>query len=175
MRQNRSNRLVYEPLGVEHVLPLYDSLADARVYEHIGGITPTTEALALEFARRAAGPPPNRPDERWVNLAVALATAAPTTVYIGRLEATLYDTWGEVAYLFGPTYWGRGYATEAMTWFHNMLASLDIQELCAAVAPSDVRSLALLRRLGYREIPAGNDRVLGSCGPGDICLRRELK
>ena len=174
MSQNRSDRLVYEPLGVEHVLPLYDSLADARVYAHIGGIMPTSEALTLEFARRAAGPPPNRPDERWVNLAVALATAAPTTVYIGRLEATLHDTWGEVAYLFGPAYWGRGYATEAMTWFHNRLAALGTRELWAAVAPSNVRSLALLHRLEYREVSATTP-VLIAHDPDDVCLHRELE
>ncbi len=176
MIPSRSDHLVYEPLGAEHVLPLHASLADARVYEYIGARSPTVESLTVEFARRAAGPPPGRSGEQWVNLAVALASAVgtPTDVFIGRLEATLHGTWGEVAYLFGPAYWGRGYATEAMTWFHGMLIELGTRELWAAVAPSNVRSLALLRRLGYREVSASAS-ILVSHDPGDVCLRRKFE
>jgi RimJ/RimL family protein N-acetyltransferase len=81
------------------------------------------------------------------------------------------EVWGEVAYLFGADWWGAGYATEAMTWFHTELAARGARTLWAAVAPGNARSLALLARLGYARVDAAAEPRLGSYDPGDVCLR----
>lgn len=171
----RSARLVYEPLGPQHAPGLFVALGDPRVWEHLPGtrLPGTVEDLASSFARRAAGPLVGRAGERWVNYAVALVEEAANP--IGRIEATLHCTvdgaWGETAYLFSPACWGRGLAAEAMTWLHGELATRGVKELWVAVAPANTRSLALARRLGYREAPSGEARSLGSFDPGDTCLK----
>ena len=55
-------------------------------------------------------------------------TTAPTLAagspIVGRVEATLYDGRpgeAEVAYVFGPRWWGRGLATEATRWMLDHL------------------------------------------------------
>lgn len=173
----RSARLVYEPLGPQHAPGLFVALGDPRVWEHLPGVKPvrTVEELARTFARRAAGPPAEREGEAWVNYSVALAD--DPRVPIGRIEATIHasdvGSWGETAYLFNPSCWGRGLAAEAMSWLHAELASRGVRELWVAIAPTNARSLALARRLGYREASSPGLRPLGSFDPGDVCLKLE--
>jgi RimJ/RimL family protein N-acetyltransferase len=171
----RSARLVYERLGAAHAAALHPVLADARVYAHLGDPPPSATALAVEFAHRAAGPPTGRAGERCVDLAVALAPPGPAPVYIGRIEATVYGDWGEVAYLFGAAHWERGYATEAVAWLHGLLGAEGVRALWAAVTPANARSLALLGRLGYRPVPVVEAPGIGSYDAGDVVLRRSLR
>jgi RimJ/RimL family protein N-acetyltransferase len=178
----RSSRLVFEPLAVEHAVPLHAALADPRVYAHLGEAPPSLADVTADFAQRATGTL-GRPELRWVNVAVALASSSGAVpdhrVYLGRLEAVLYPdggdgVWGEIAYLFGAPYWGQGYATEALAWLHAHLAAVAAQVLWAAVAPGNRASLALLDRLGYRVVPPHEAPALGSYDAGDVCLRRRL-
>ena len=136
-----------------HAAGLHAALDDPRVGEHIGGPDVTTvEALEERIEWLQSGPDPPRRDERWINLAVLLDGTV-----IGRLEATAHDDWAEIAYVFGPRWWGRGYATEAVTWF---VEELPQPELWAAVHPANERSWRLLERVGFRR--AGAERT----GPG---------
>lgn len=87
---------------------------------------------------------------------------------VGRIEATCYGRWAEIAYVFGPTYWGHGYATEASRWLLGYLsAALAIDEVWAAAHPENARSHRLLIRLGFRSVPKP-ERLLGSYDPGDL-------
>ena len=125
--------------------------------------------MTSTFARMAAGPPASRTSERWVNFAVRLSS---TEDYIGRVEATCYGTWGEVAYVFGAAWWGKGFAGEAMRWFQPYLTRTHgITEFWAAVGPGNARSVALLARLGYQAAALDATRVLASYEPGDLCFR----
>ncbi|HEX4459559.1 MAG TPA: GNAT family N-acetyltransferase, partial [Polyangia bacterium] len=135
-----SSRLAYEPLGAEHAAALFEPLSDARVWRYIGSPDSTSvEELAAEFARRAAGPSPEHGAERWVNYAVRIIDGS---VYCGRLEATVHGTWAEIAYLFGPAFWGHGFASEAVGWLCEQLRRrFGVSELWAAVRPDNERSL----------------------------------
>ena len=161
---------MYEPLAAAHAVALFPALGDPRVTEHIGGVPRTQEEMTSAFARMAAGPPASRTSERWVNFAVRLAFSED---YIGRIEATCYGTWAEVAYVFGAAWWGKGYACEAMRWFQGYLMSTyGIAEFWAAVGPGNARSVALLARLDYRAAAVDATRALASYEPGDLCFRR---
>lgn len=161
-----SARLEFEPLRADHAAGLFESLSDPRVHEHLGQRPPATVAeLALQFARKLAGPPPHLARERWINHVVRLRTCA---TLIGRLEATVVESRAEVAYLLGPQHWGQGYALEAMLAFQVHLAqSWGVREFWATTSPHNARSISLLRRLAYTEASAPHPS-LGSYDSGDL-------
>lgn len=158
-----TDRLRYEPLGHTHADALVDALTDPLVGEYIGGPDVTTvAALHTRIDRLAQGPA--APDERWWNF---VALRSLDGVLVGRLEATLYGDWAEIAYVFAPRHWGNGYATEGTRWLIGHLAAEGITELWAAVLPQNTRSIDLLLRVGFerRERPA---RPLASFDDGDV-------
>lgn len=161
-----SLRLTFEKLSVEHAEGLYQALCNWPTYEHLGEGPPQhVSELAARFSRMAAGPPPDRVDERWINYAVRLRADGSL---IGRLEATLVGCRAEVAYVFGPKTWGQGFATEAMSAFQCHLHQTEgVAEFWATAIPQNARSIRLLQRLGYTQI--SNDwPPLLSYGAGDL-------
>ena len=57
----------------------------------------------------------------------------------------------ELGYAFGQDYWGRGYATEAcQAIVRHAFSTLSLRRLVNSVRREDLRSLRLLRRLGFR-------------------------
>lgn len=157
-------RLVIEPLAHHHAAGLHAALDHPDVGLHIGGPDVTTlAALHARIDHLAAGPAAPRPHERWHNFAVRLA--ANRTI-IGRLEATTYARWGEIAYVFGPPWWGHGLASEATRWLADHLAGLGIPELWASVEPDNERSQRLLTRVGFTRTDEP-ERLLAAFLPGD--------
>ena len=161
-------RLLFEPLRPDHAAGLFEPLSDPRVWEYIGENPLTTvTALAAEYDRMASGPPSDRANEYWLNYAVR--SKADGTL-LGTLQATIIERWAEVAYLFGPESWGHGYANEAMSAFQDHLRqSWRVDEFWAATSPRNVRSIRLLRRLGYSEL-CDSWPMLLSYEPGDLAF-----
>jgi RimJ/RimL family protein N-acetyltransferase len=167
-----SERLRFEPLSPAHASVLSEALLDPAVYAFIGGRHPTTtEDLTSQFEHFVKGPPANRSAERWWNVAVF---SADGNHGLGRLEATIIENRAEIAYLFGPKYWGKGYALEALRWFQNRLAEeCAVSKFWATVLPGNERSVRLLQRLGYARV-AGDWPDLGSYAEGDLLFCRQL-
>jgi RimJ/RimL family protein N-acetyltransferase len=164
-----SDRLRYEPIRRSHATEFEPILCDPRVYRFIEGGCPTPAHLQESFIRKEVGAPPERSNERWLDYAVRLAESG---LAIGRIEATVLDKRAEVAYLFGPDYWGRGYATESLKWLHELInTTFDIQEFWATVMPGNIHSMRLLERCGYLEAPAETWPRLTSYDPGDRVFR----
>lgn len=167
----RTARLAIEVLSQEHVDGLFAALDDDRVGRYIGGPDVTTvDALRARIELLAAGAPAES-GETWLNWAVRLADAERPV--IGRIEATLHDGIAEIAYVFGPAWWGRGYATEATTWLVDVLAARhDVASLWATVDPANTSSTRLLERLGFRRVEAPTPSLL-SYDPGDDVFTRD--
>lgn len=162
-----TRRLAIEPLTISHAEDLHAALDDPAVARYLLHPDVTTMgALRGRIEQLAAGPPPERPGERWWNFAVRLA--AERTI-IGRLEATTYGDWGEIAYVFGPRWWGLGYATEATRWLIDHLVAHAVTELWAAVHPANEPSKRLLARLGFRAVVEPS-RPVASFDPGDTAF-----
>ena len=162
---SETTRLRYEPIRQHHAAELQHALCDPRVYAFIAAPCPTPTELHASFARKEAGAPAKRSNERWLDYAVRLAETGEA---IGRLEATVIGQRAEVAYLFGPAFWGRGYATEGVVWLHELLnSSLGVTEFWATVTPGNIRSIRLVQRTGYREALADTWPHLTSYDPGD--------
>jgi RimJ/RimL family protein N-acetyltransferase len=157
-------RLTIEPLGPSHVIGLHAALDHPDVGRFIGGPDVTTpEALLARIAHVTAGPSSPRAHERWWNFAVMLR--ADHTI-IGRLEATTYGDWGEIAYVFGPRWWGQGLASESTRWLVRHLVERGIDELWAAVDPDNAPSQRMLSRIGFARADEP-ERPLGSFAGGD--------
>jgi RimJ/RimL family protein N-acetyltransferase len=169
---NITDRLSFEPLNADHADELFPILTTPTVLAFIDPTaTPTIAQMRLEYTACARGPiKPIMPIERWFNMAIRLK-AAPTPL-IGRLEATGYGTWGEIAYLLGEAWWGKGLAFEAMSWWHDYLGTITPETTWwATVHPDNQRSIRLLIRLGYREVDASDRPELQSYDLGDRCFR----
>jgi RimJ/RimL family protein N-acetyltransferase len=128
------------------------------------------DSAACGLARALAGAP--QPGEVWLNF---LVRSAGTGRVLGRLEATLHHGIAEVAFLFDPDAWGRGYATEALLWLHERLQCEEAAptSFWATTVPGNKRCQALLERCGYRRVPQGWPETLLSWDDGDLVYRRE--
>jgi RimJ/RimL family protein N-acetyltransferase len=160
----RTNRLTIEPLALAHSDALHQALDDPRVGEYIGGPDVTTSDATrrrIEFVIRGA---PAESGQMWCNWAVLLHDTV-----IGRLEATLHDDIAEIAYVFGPRWWGQGRATEATSWMVDMLEA-HVAACWATVTPPNTASARLLRRIGFEE--AEPAVVLLSYDDGDLTFRK---
>ncbi len=157
-------RLQIEQLRKEHLSELADHLRQSAVYEHIGG-TPSLEDFILDRERALQGPGQSAPSEHWLNF---LVRERETNQMLGRLEATLHHSIAEVAFLFSPTCWGRGFAHEALAWMHNHIQQLyGIASFWATTVPENTRCQSLLCRSGYTQVRAGVP-VLYSYEAGDL-------
>lgn len=161
-------RLALEPLRHEHADALVAVIGDPLVGRYLGGPDVTTIAAMHErIDQLHAGPGPDWPDERWWNFVVRRLDDGAV---IGRVEGTTYGEWGELAYIFGPSSWGHGFASEATLWLIEFLHGLGAEELWAAVHPENVRSVRLLQRLGFTAMDAPG-RPIGSFDDGDLVFR----
>lgn len=73
---------------------------------------------------------------------------------VGNVSSFPVDGTREVSYWIGRPYWGRGYATGALT---ALLAEVTVRPLRARAAKDNAASLAVLRRCGFRI--CGEDRA----------------
>ena len=109
---------------------------------------------------------------RWWNVGVF---AADSHAGLGQLQATIYDNWAEIAYVFGSKHWGQGLAQESMRWFHERLREDGAAgTLWATVAPENEPSVRLLTRLGYAPVADGWPE-LGSYDEGDLVFCRSCR
>ncbi len=162
-------RLCFEPLSVGHVPELGPVLLNEAVYEHIGGNPPSFEDFELGIRRVLAGPKVSCDGQVWINYIVR---HSHTGTMLGRLEATVHDGIGEVAFLFGKEHWRQGFATEGLLWLNELLlARSDCRELWATTVPANHRSQALLGRCGYWPSTQMPSTSLLSYDDGDLVFR----
>lgn len=169
-----SKNLHFEPLTAAHAEDLFSVLTTPSVLAFIDptGNPPTLEELRAEYAACASGPVNLiMPAEQWFNMVIHLKPHSSKA--IGRLEATSYGEWGELAYLLGEAWWGKGLAFEAMNWWHDYLAmAVPETHWWATVHPDNQRSIRLLTRLDYEEVDSSRRPKLQSYDLGDRCFVR---
>jgi RimJ/RimL family protein N-acetyltransferase len=160
------DRLIYEPLRRSHTDELAAVLLNQQVYSYISERPPTADEYRKRVEHILRGPPASKPGLSFENYAVRLA---PTGEVIGTLEATTHDALVEVAFLFGPQHWGKGYATEGLSWFSALLLGRSATTgLWATTHPRNVRSVTLLDRCGYTQVEPRQAPRLLSYEEGDL-------
>ena len=147
----QTQRLVLEPLTVEHADELLAPLADPRLYEHVPQDPPESidklrERLVFLSARRSPVG-----DQLWLNWVMRDRHEGQCC---GRVQATVTtDARAWIAYEVFPERWGRGLATEACArMIEWLIDTLGVQQFAAEVDSLNGASLRLLDRLGFQRV-----------------------
>ncbi len=141
-----TERLVLDPLRVEHAGQMLAGLRDSALYEHIGEAPPESlAALERRYSKLAAGAP--NKDEVWLNWIVQLRPVGPACGYV---QATVRSDTAMVAYVLFRQYWGRGIAAEAVrAMLDELERTFGVRTATATVDPRNGRSVKLLTKLGF--------------------------
>jgi len=152
-----SLRVRLDPLRVELARPMFDVLADERIYEFISERPPkSVEHLEARYEILATRLSPDATC-RWLNWCVF---SIKDRRYVGYVQATVpvQGDSAEIAYVFSPLFWGQGFAFNAVAVMLSMLArDYGCKHFIAHTEMTNLRSVSLLRRLGFiRESAAGD-------------------
>lgn len=165
-----NSRLHIEPLRAEHLTELATQLRLPEVYQHIGEL-PSLADFILDREIALQGPSTDASSERWLDY---LVRDRKSNQMLGRLEATLHDSLAEIAFMFSPRYWGKGYASEALAWLHVQLReTYGIRSVWATTVAQNTRCLHLLQRAGYQQVRS-KFPVLYSYDEGDLVFRLSM-
>lgn len=160
-----TDRLIFEKLDIRHTHEL-TSLTDPKVKIHLGSDFPKDLAeLEIQLRELTEASQKEGTEHRFVNIAVRIS---PSKQCIGRLEAFLKGAEAEIAYLFIPQSWGKGYASEACNWLVDYLEHCGINTVWACITPTNNRSIALCTRLGFAPTDTYQRERLASYDAGDL-------
>ncbi len=152
MKKLITERLRLEPVCEGHAPEMFPVLADPALYTCLAAKPPkSVEELAERYARQAQGGSPDG-KQRWLNW--ILRSVNDGDACAGFVQATLHtETTGDLGYILGTAFWGRGLALEACEAAITALLALPgLTTLFATVDRRNVRSLALLARLGFQRV-----------------------
>ncbi len=155
-----SDRLVLEPLRVEHAAELAALLDDTRLHEFTGGEPASLDELTSRFERQVTGRSADGA-QQWFNWALRRRDDSRVAGYV---QATVVDDTAEVAWVVGSVYQGQGLAREAAAAMTDWLAAHGVRRLVAHVHPDHAASLAVARGLGLQatgELIDGEQRWAG--------------
>lgn len=151
-----TERLVLEPLAVEHAGEMAVVLADPGLHEFIGGAPLDVAELGARYERLVAGSP--EPGVRWLNWVVRLRAKG---CLVGTVQATVTDV-AEISWVVGTPWQGRGIASEAA---RALVAWLGGRTVIAHIHPDNLASAAVARAAGLSPTDRFHD--------GEVMWRRE--
>ncbi|NOK61994.1 MAG: hypothetical protein GFH27_549289n312 [Chloroflexi bacterium AL-W] len=143
-----TERLRIEPLTEKHAHHLFPIMSDDRIYDYVDEEAISSETQLTQRYKSLAKGAPKESNEMWLNWAVKLKLQEQ---YIGTLQATVYATRrAEIAYMFAPEFWGKGYATEATVRLCEYLfKEIGTVEIGILVDVHNIASIKLAEKLGF--------------------------
>lgn len=156
-----TDRLILEPLRVDHADEMAPALDDVRLHAYIGGRPATRGELRSRYAAQVVGHSPDG-QQGWLNWIVR---HRPTGAAVGTLQATLTRDGdrgvAELAWVIAVAHQRRGYALEAAVAVSGWLRARATGTLIAHIHPEHLASIAIAERLGMHatgEIVDGETR-----------------
>lgn len=148
-----TERLILREWRDEDLEPFAAMNADPEVMEHFVSVLPRAESDAAAARIRMS-----QSERGFCPWAVELAGVAPFIGFIGlmvpRFDAPFMPR-VEVGWRLARAYWSRGYATEgARASLRFAFERLGLDEIVAMTVPRNVRSRAVMERLGMTRDPA---------------------
>jgi [ribosomal protein S5]-alanine N-acetyltransferase len=139
-----------EPQVEAHAAEMFSVLCDPAIYQFEGEPPPSVERLATGYRRKEARVSPDG-SETWLNWVVRLKSGE----LAGYVQATVTaDGRSLVGYEFASRFWRQGLATSALqAMFAELARHYAVSELIAVLKAANFRSMGLLRKLGFVEVP----------------------
>jgi RimJ/RimL family protein N-acetyltransferase len=130
-------RLRLTALRPEDAAEMVEVLADPSQYVFIGGQPPTLDELETRYRSWDEGSP--RSSESWCNWIVRLHAGGEA---IGHVQATVVEdrASADIAWVIGPQWQGRGYATEAARALVEWLSGDGVTTVTAHIHADNVAS-----------------------------------
>jgi RimJ/RimL family protein N-acetyltransferase len=167
-----SERIVLEPLRIEHADELGPVVLDPSLHRFIGGAPPTPDEFRARIERQVRGRSPDG-RSRWLNWVVRSRDDGEA---LGRVQATVTGSGkgleAEVAWVIGAAHQGQGVAKEAAGLMAGWLSRGGVDTLVARIHPAHEASMAVGRSIGllptetmidgevlWSSAPAGSDRA----------------
>jgi RimJ/RimL family protein N-acetyltransferase len=149
----RTERLVLEPLRVDHAEEMAPLLEDPGLHVFTGGNPATLAELRTGYELHLTGR--SADGGRWLNW---ILRRREDGVAIGGLEATLIDRGHELvvelAWIIAARYQGRGYAREGAAAMAAWLRQHGAHTLIADIHQDHTASMAVARALGLSRTDA---------------------
>ena len=141
----RGRGLRLEPLATTHAVEMERVLADAALYEYIGGSPPSRGDLEARYARQVAGPSDDV--YAWHTWVVRLVG---DDCAVGYVQATVHGDEGvaELAWVIGTPWQGRGFASDAAAVVLEFVVASGVGRVIAHVHPDHLASQRVAARLG---------------------------
>lgn len=121
---------------IPYMLMMFD---DDDVRQYLGGYPPRHERAMLQMVR-------HRTETAWA------VTLKETGEYVGECHLSkIVDNYlGDIGYLIRKAFWGKGYASEAVTAVIEYCArELKLRRLCALIDNNNERSKKLITKAGF--------------------------
>ncbi len=145
VRAIKSSTLVLEPQVAGHAEEMFAILSDPAIYQHENAPPQSLDWLRSRYARLESRRSTDG-GEQWLNWVIRL----PTSEVAGYVQATVRGERASIAYELASVHWGRGLAYQAVdAMIAELAARYRVRNLFAVLKRSNVRSLRLLRRLGF--------------------------
>ena len=142
-----TERLVLEPLRIDHATELAPILKDESLHNFIGGRPATLTELRKRYTRQVAGHSADGA-QGWLNWVVRHRSSG---VAVGTVQATLQvagELTAEVAWVVASPHQRQGYAKEAAAAMADWLRLHGVERLVAHVHPEHEASVSVARHLG---------------------------
>ena len=146
-----SDRLVLEPLRVEHANELAPVLDDPALHRFTGGTPASAEELRVRFEAQTQG---RSPDGRalWLNWVVRERASGRV---VGTVQATVKTAnptpVADLAWVIGTSHQGNGFAKEAAAAMAAWLREQGVGRLRANIHPRHEASNQVARSIGLQE------------------------
>jgi len=164
LRAVAGERLLLEPLRVEHAEAMACLLDDPQLHIFTGGRPATVAELRSRYAEQVVGHSADG-SQRWLNW---VARRQDDAQLVGFVQATVSyqdrQPRAEVAWVIGTAHQRRGYAHEAAQLIVDWLRGNGVGTIVAHIHPDHVASNSVARRIGLRptgDLVDGEVRWLG--------------
>jgi RimJ/RimL family protein N-acetyltransferase len=146
-----SERLVLEPLRVDHADELAPVLGDPALHRFTGGAPPTVEELRARFERQTRDGSPDG-GASWLNWVVRERSSHRV---VGTVQATVKSgnpaRIADLAWVIGTSHQGNGFAKEAAAAMAAWLRDHGVSRLRANIHPRHEASNQVARSIGLEE------------------------
>ncbi|MFC4531897.1 GNAT family N-acetyltransferase [Sphaerisporangium dianthi] len=154
MAELRTDRLILRRWRDSDLEPWAAMNADPEVREHLGDLLTREQSDAsvsrfqAEFDRRGYG---------WWAVEVEATGEFIGFAGLDEVDDDMPFTGVEIGWRLARSAWGQGYATEAaLTVLAHGFDALDLPEILAVTTAANLRSQAVMRRIGMTRDPAGD-------------------